>query len=263
MTESELRNRNPWKEVAEMYNTHDILYSQAENKVCACDRDMIEEFNKTAEDKHQYKLNVPAYPWYGNPLTAKVIVLSLNPGYVEKESVIAKILQQLPTGLVKGYTEHLRKILTFDCQTFMPENRGTGPDEPDNRDIANAHNSWYWEDRLKKGFVNVENGPTFEQVNRRFAVIQYIGYSSVKYHPFKGNKRLPSQDFTRDLIQYIVSNNKDTLFIVARKVDMWKKLLGDIWTDDRFIVSSDYLGQRFTPGILKESHPRIIAAFKA
>lgn len=128
--------------------------------------------------------------------------------------------------------------------------------------MANIHNSWYWKDRLIAGFVNDNTGLKFDVINGKFAVIEYIGYSSEKFQPFKRNKLLPSQLYTRKLIQYIVSNNKDTIFIVSRNVKIWKDFLGDIWDDNRFIVSSDYLGQRFTPKILKENYQKVISAFK-
>lgn len=130
------------------------------------------------------------------------------------------------------------------------------------RDLANLHQSWYWEDRITNAFVTQETGLTFEDVNSNFAVIQYIGYSSKKYSPFKKGIILPSQYYTRQLIEYILMN-KETLFIVPRNVQMWKQFLGNLWNEERFIISKDYLGQRFTKSILgKEAFERVVKAFK-
>ncbi|MDE5809846.1 MAG: hypothetical protein K2M25_01555 [Muribaculaceae bacterium] len=263
MTEKELRCDNPWIDVAKQYEGSEFLYSKSKEFVCDSDKGIIEDFNKSAKKENKYKLNVPAYPWYGNPLKANVIVLSLNPGYIEKESVIAKVIQYIPEEYTKGYTEHLRKILTLDCEEFLPPKLGA--DNMTYRDLANLHQSWYWEDRLIKAFVNEETGPKFEDVNKKFAVIQYIGYSSEKYATLKKGIKLPSQEFTRQLIEYILKNNPNAIFIVARNKGMWSNFLGSLWGEykERFIESKDYLGQRFTKNILgNDAYEKVINAFK-
>lgn len=263
LTEEELKSLNPWLDVVPKYIGSEFLYSNKNELVCDDDKEIIEEFNKQIrKEEYEYKLNVPAYPWYGNPLKANVIVLSLNPGYVEKESVIARMIQYIPERYSEGYTEHLRKILTLDCGGFLPQELGAKG--MTYRDLANVHQSWYWEDRLTNAFVNENIGLNFEDVNRKFAVIQYIGYSSKKYAPFKNGTLLPSQLYTRQLIEYILCNNRNAVFIVARNVNMWKRFLGDLWDDNRFIVSKDYLGQRFTENILgSEAFTKVIKAFKS
>ena len=261
MTEEDIRKTNPWKAVADQYVGNSFLYNETEEYVCKDDKEMIETFNRTAKQEHKYRLKVPAYPWYGNPLEAKVIVLSLNPGYVERESIIGKILMRLPAGLEEGYAIHLRSMLTFDCHSFLPDDIET-PDVT-YRDLANLHQSWYWIDRLEKAFVNNDTKLTIDNVLDRFAVIEYLGYSSKKYKAFNGSALLPSQKYTKQLIQYILHNNTDTIFIVPRNVKTWQNFLGTMWTDDRFIVSKDYLGQRFTKDILGDDYEKVIAAFKS
>ena len=263
MTEEDIRRTNPWRVVADQYVGNDFLYNENEEYVCGDDKEMIDTFNLSAAPENKYYLNVPVYPWYGNPLKAKVIVLSLNPGYVERESVIGKILRLLPTGLVEGYAIHLRSMLTFDCHSFLPDDIGNP--NVTYRDLANLHQSWYWIDRLEKAFVNDDTKLTIDNVLDRFAVIEYLGYSSKKYKAFKGGALLPSQKYTRQLIQYILHNNRGTIFIVPRNVKTWQNFLGTMWINnsDRFIVSKDYLGQRFTKGILGPDYEKVIAAFKS
>ena len=272
LTEEELKSLNPWGKVSEQYKENaKFLYDEENTEyVCNDDRELIKKFNEDVKDKEkQYKLNVPAYPWYGNPLTAKVILLSLNPGYVERESKIAKLIQLLPPEYTEGYTRHLCQMLTFECSGFLPEDTG-GQKGLTYRDLANIHQSYYWYDRLCKAFVDDEKdnktGLTFDEINSRFAVIQYVGYSSVKYAPFEKNERLYSQDYTQKLIQYILQNHEDTIFIVARHVKEWRKFLKDLWDKDRFIVSTAYGGQYFTRKCFKEEEEKkfdkIIEAFK-
>lgn len=153
MTEKELRDCNPWREVADLSAGNDFLLSDKHNLVCSDDKEMIETFNASAKPEHKYHLNIPAYPWYGNPLTAKVIVLSLNPGYDERQSKIAAMYKMLPQGLVEGYAIHLRSMLTFDCYSFLPED--FGPHGVTTRDLANIHQGYYWQDRLTRSESNV------------------------------------------------------------------------------------------------------------
>ena len=264
LTEEELKSRNPWLNVAEKYEGSKFLYSDTIDFVCDSDKEIIEEFNKQIKKEYEYKLNVPAYPWYGNPLKANVIVLSLNPGYVEKESVIAKVIQHLDESFTKGYTEHLRKMLTLECDEFLPPKLGAKG--VTYRDLANLHQSWYWEDRLTKAFVNDETGLNFEDVNKKFAVIQYVGYSSKKYAPLKKGTLLESQKFTRQLIEYILRNNQNARFIMARNVNMWENFLGSLMEEnqEKFIRSNDYLGQRFTKNILgDDAFTKVVEAFKS
>lgn len=284
MTEQEIKNKNPWKEVAQKYKGTDFLYDYTEEFICKADRKLIEQFNAQMDDaskkyenqndiKHNgnvdpkdftYNLNVPVYPWYGNPLKSNVIVLSLNPGYVEKETLIAKVLQNLPLNITNGYIEHLRKMLTFEVDSFLPE--PNGQNGLTSRDLANLHQSFYWEDRLTKAFVNKETNLNFEDVNSKFAIIQYIGYSSKKYKSFKKNECLPSQIYTRDLIQYILEHNKNAIFIISRQKQNWETFLKPLYeaNKDRFVESKDYLGQRFSKKILgKEKYDKVVEAFKS
>lgn len=264
LTTEELRIKNPWQQVIAKYVGNGFLCQEKDDLVLDQDESMIREFNSSVEKQFQYRLNVPVFPWYGNPLSAKVIVLSLNPAYTDHQAKICKVLMNLPANQLEGFPIHLRSMLTFDCQGFLP-NDGGNP-EMTYRDLANIHQTWYWWDRLQKGFVNDETGLDMNAVVDKFAIIQYVAYSSEKYKPFKGGKLLPSQHFTKQLIQYILYNTEDTIFIVPRNVKVWKKFLGSLWTGNerRFITTTDYFGQRLTKGVMKDDdYGKIIKAFKS
>ena len=255
---------NPWVDVANKYKESDFLFSRNEQFICEADKKIIEDFNKTVDEEYQYILNVPAYPWYGNPLKANVIILSLNPGYVEKEITISKFLQKLPLEFTEGFIDHLRKMLTFEVDGFLPMK--LGKNGIFFRDLANILQSWYWEDRFIKEFNNNETELTYEEINSKFSVIQFIGYSSKKYKAFKKNQLLPSQEYTKNLIHQIVKHNKNAIFIIARHKKIWKNFCGKLWEDNsnRFIETHDYLGQRFTKEILgQESYSKIVDALKS
>jgi hypothetical protein len=98
------------------------------------------------------------------------------------------------------------------------------------RDAHCMLDDWYWYDifkdfRKKAGLPeeNDENDVIFNNVS----VVQYIGYLSKSWKSLP--KFLPSQRFTRMLIHYL-SLNTDTLFVVSRSEELWKRLIGEeIW----------------------------------
>lgn len=256
MTKEEFTQTNPWLEIANQYLNPRILLSDKEY-VLRADRKMIEEFNQTAKNEDvKYNLHLPVYPWYGNPLTTKVIVLSQNPAWNEKQDEIAKVLQCLPDKQLKLFSDHLRDMLKFKVDGFLPSKEET--DGISGRVLANLHMSWYWENKLKSAFGE----SNLETVISKFAIIQYIGYSSKKFQAFKGEKCLPSQNFTKQLIQFILHNNDDAVFIVPRNIERWKNFLGTIWTSnkEKFIEGKAYRSQSLN-AISGEDKKKVMTAF--
>lgn len=262
MNEFELTENNPWSNVALKYKGNSFLLSDNEIFVCDEDRPMIEEFNNSVKrDEYKYKLNLPVYPWYGNPLSAKVIVLSQNPAWNEKqdEIVLEMVTENHPA--LKGFTDHLRYMLDFKCSGFLPSDESINGKSP--RDLANKHMSCYWQNRLVGAFANNQIGLTIDDILDRFAIIQYVGYSSKKYKPFKKDALLPSQYYTKQLIEFILRQHPDTVFIVPRNVKRWKAFLGDLWNvfSDRFIVGIHYRSQSLKT-MSDNDKEKVIKAFK-
>ena len=269
----ELKKRNPWMEFSKNYQGVEFLYSDEKKYLCDCDKGILESYNEGKSEEDKFVLGVPAFPWYGNPLTAKVIILSLNPAYNDRQKKIIKMIQRLDSNVTKGFTDHLRNMLTFDVNSFLP----TKDDEKDglsSRDIANIHQSWYWQNKLIKAFISREDKDNnddkknpekileeFENINNKVALIQLVPYSS-KYKPhLKVSEdnglslgkfgKIPSWDFTRDLIEYILTTKEDVIFIVARSEKEWKSLIGtDLWNKHekrhRFVLSNNYRSQYFS-----------------
>lgn len=227
MTEKELRDCNPWKTMV----LHE-LYSSDEDYVIDGDRSEVFSFNDRIGDdvKNRLILNVPPEPWQGNPLKAKVIFLTLNPGYVERvNKKLAKILQRDST-VLKRMLHFKMQTLRLEATSFMPS---SNDEEPIGfRDSISMLGDWYWEDRLKMLLdVLRENDKnyTMDKFYEKVAIIQYHAYTSEKYEkvfPPRG-KSLVSQDYTKKLIGYIADNNPDTIFVIMRSVSRWKDFLGE------------------------------------
>ncbi len=276
---SEIKEMNKW-DVKEIYRGEsDILYKEGEFFAHSKDREALKKFNakidreteiypeddnetrtkKKDKSKQKFNLNIPVFPWYGNPLTAKVIVLSLNPACNERQDKISQIIQKLPIPAKDGFLNHLRKMLTFEVDGFLP------PDDKNEgsvtaRDLANLHQSWYWENRFKKAFPDID----FEEINKKFAVIEYIPYSS-EVEPKGFKEELESQKYTKELIRWIYENS-NSLFIVARCKKKWISLLSeikDIENDDRFIFPAPNRCQSLSEKTLKKDYIRVKEAFES
>lgn len=231
--EENIRDQNPWAEVAGMYDDKqtDCLYSENMRYVCGFDEADVEKFNGKLRrnDKDRLVINIPAEPWQGNPFKAKLVILSLNPGYVPAVNcTLAKLLQS-DDYLRKGIIEFKKKTLLFESGSFLPEeNENEFPISV--KDAVNMLGDWYWEKKFSslKNDTKLEDSEFFKQV----AIVQYCAYSSITATIAMSFR---SQKFTVNLIDYISSCKKDTLFLVLRSVNRWKELF--VRYDSNFFAS--------------------------
>lgn len=254
ITEKELKEANKWLETVEQFKGIDALYDITEKEyLYPGDESHIHKFNdRHQKDNKRFVLNTIPYPWLGNPLKAKVIILSQNPGWVESSGkVIALMLQQIPE-VANELMEFFKNTYSLRGNSFMPEDRNAKFGITI-RDAFNAMGDWYWKKRLH--FL-IDAGVNEETLYDNIALIQYLPYSSVSFAALPKNTILPSQKFTKTLIDYIQSNNKETVFVVLRAVGLWEGFLGDTWTslkeDGRIITHEDraYRSQYISPNCL-------------
>ena len=238
-TEELFGTKNPWEEVADMYNWQekDCLFSKKACYVCEGDKKEIDEFNEKLEKtlkgkdkkaqqeilKDKIVTNIPAEPWWGNPLTARLIILSLNPGYVpEVNEKLAKLLQS-NDAVREQLISFKAKTLRLEADSFLP------PD--DNlckpvscKDAVNMLGDWYWYRMLKR--VRTEVGIDEDEFFKKIALIEYHGYSSeTSNRTFPLRKQyLKSQEFIRELIHYVAQKD-NVRFLIMRSAEKWKELL--------------------------------------
>lgn len=232
-------NENPWLKVAKKYNPDeaDCLFSENKYYVCEKDEAMIDEYNKKLEEalvgkdekaqreilKDKIIKNIPAEPWWGNPLTARLIILSLNPGYVpEVNKKLAKLLQSNDT-IRKQLINFKAKTLRLEADSFLPPHDEQA--EPIScKDAVNMLGDWYWYKKLKS--LREEVGIDEDEFFKKIALIEYHGYSSEtsnRTFPLR-KKYLESQEFVRDMIYYIAQKD-NVRFLVMRSTEKWKGLL--------------------------------------
>lgn len=226
MTEQELLAQNPWIEVAKMYNPDeaDCLFSNTRQYVCSSDLPEIEKFNSKLKpyDTDTIITNIPAEPWSGNPLTANLIILSLNPGYVPEVNKTLALLLQSNKQIRKSIIEFKRDTLLLKAKSFMAEEDGANPIS--SKDAVNMLGDWYWYKKLKqlKDDVGLDEDAFF----RKIALIEFHGYSSqTSNHIFPiRNKYLETQLFIKKMIWYLAEKD-DVRFLIMRSENKWENLL--------------------------------------
>ena len=234
MTEEQLKSKNPWKEVADMYdyNNDKCLYSENNNYVCACDQDAINMYNEKAKGtKDEIITRIPAEPWWGNPLKARLIILSLNPGYVPEVNKTLALLMQSNDAIRFQTIAYKAKTLRLAVNSFLPVKEDDVIDAPVScRDCINMLGDWYWVKMLRQLQKDVEKkNPMIdeEEFYKQIALIEYCGYSSetAKLSLPKSESEEGSYVFLKKLISHI-SKKEDILFLIMRDADRWDGLLG-------------------------------------
>lgn len=262
-TDRDILNANHWNIVADECHGNEALYSEIHEYIYPGDKPFIKRYNSSASDKTRFVVNAVPYPFQGNPLSAKVIILSLNPGYVPRvNDYFAKILQHFPQ-LAEGVMCFLRENLQLLVHDFMPDVHCASDKHPNYQDAYNMFGDWYWYDILSKWTTE---GLAMEDIFSNVALIQYISYASEKAKDLPKDCVLPSQIFAKKMIRHI-ANTKDAIFVVPRAVRKWSKLLGSTWqrleNEGRLIIGKNPLSQHLTAkNIGEEQYRKIINHLK-
>lgn len=222
----ELKENNPWKDI-----TVDTLWSDNAKYVTSDDKEVVVKYNKDNKGKAtRFRLEIPPEPWQGNPLEAKVIILTLNPGYVDNANrLIAKLLEKSID--VKALCKFKNEVLHLNAKSMMPPKATNSNDVISTWEAFNMLGDWYWVRMLRElREAYVGNDPQKEDVfYQKFSIVEYCPYSSEK---FCDVPKLKSMKFTKLLINGI-KNDPDKLFIIMRGEKFWKTLLGkDVITNN-------------------------------
>lgn len=258
MTKEELLDKNPWKEIAENIdprNEH-CLYHKNNKYVVKDDECIIDDFNKKTKNKEcEIILNTIPEPWKGNPLKANLIILSLNPGFVpEINKTLACLIQSVDSVRI-SLTKFRKETLELKRDSFFPDDGGVMPIS--NKEAEDMLCDWYWSSRLKE--LRRDTGLSESEFYKRVALIEFHGYSSSKYKKWYGEQYLNSQNFNKDLIEWICANRKDARFLILRSKTIWTDFLKDVYEKNtkRFLIKKkagqcQYLTRENLPDIYDE-----------
>ncbi len=165
----------------------------------ACDKETIKNFNIKASPNHKLQTQYFPEPYIGNPLTAKIILLNLNPGIDDDNS----IHQKSPIYLTNAIKNLAHASLQYPF-IFL-----------DNA-LKNLPGGVWWNKKLK----HLINDTSALKVANGIACIEYHGYPSKNYKHIVG---LPSVDYSKYLVEQAIK--RGALIIIMRGVKEWHSLV--------------------------------------
>ena len=196
-TKETLLKENPWRVLAEKIEKNGYMRLEKLNAY-ADDIPFIEEFNKrTKNPDHQLHTEILPYPFIGDVLGARVVLLMSNPGYKVSSNIEAH---------EKMSDEEKRFVIRAQTQAMLLEDRAIFYSGPEYKPF-NDEQDWYW---AKKTRIIREAVPGAET---KIAAVQLMAYHSRRYKPFPAKMGLlPSQEYTKRLVKYLI-DKKDVVFV--------------------------------------------------
>lgn len=177
-------------------------------------------------------------PWYGNPMTARIIILGNMPEYDDFVVRCSNIVLSREPLLAEEVQGLVRRWMCLGGEGMV--------DEKEFGDsglmISEAYNSptyRHWINEISKLAVELEIEP--HELLKNVAVINANAYYSVGGSDPLVAGLLPSQYYLRLLVNYLVNTKKDRpLFIIPSKGlhKVWKKILG-YWIENDVMLTQD------------------------
>lgn len=192
-TKETLLKENPWRVLAEKIEKNGYMRLEKLNAY-ADDIPFIEEFNERTKNEPEYQLHteILPYPFIGDVLGARVVLLMSNPGYKVSSNIEAH---------EKMSDEEKRFVIRAQTQAMLLEDRAIFYSGPEYKPF-NDEQDWYW---AKKTRIIREAVPGAET---KIAAVQLMAYHSRKYKPFPAKMGLlPSQEYTKRLVKYLIDKN--------------------------------------------------------
>ena len=185
--------KNPWIEVVEDIDESNYILKQ-ENEI-------IEKFNNRTDDRYKIHTKIMPAPFMGNVLESPIVLLTLNPGYDEKEA--DKEYYDRFKSYWKNEIQHIPSIPELPLFCLNDEY---------------IKYSDYWMNKLKP-LITVTSK---KKVAENISVIQYFPYHSKKYKNIP--KRildgyLNSQEYNFHLVRKAI--DRKALIIVLRSKRLW------------------------------------------
>lgn len=232
---------NPWKNTtSEIYNGEEIIVATADLKyikkllnskkyppVDKVDDDDKGKTKKAAKEKYKLRLNVYPQHFVGDIDNAKIIILSLNPGYsTEYYDAYKNITNKNGTNYEQIIKENLEMKQPF-FHAF---------------ELANESDLGYWGNKMKcwvEGYDKKDNEELIEslkKITEDIALAEFFPYHSISYNGMydklgKGtspnsNRKikdyLPTQKFLFEKIKKRIDDkNDEVIIILTRSFAKW------------------------------------------
>jgi hypothetical protein len=179
---------NPWAQLSEQ-TLHPIL---------ACDQRQITQHNgAVTPDYRIIEQSIPE-PYIGNPMTARVILLGLNPGHSDADA--------------QDYTREDFRAALFNNLRQTPQ---AYPFYPLNPAFANTGAGKWWTQRLRR--LVSDSGLQPAVMSERLMVIEWFPYHSRKFS--RPERLLPSQAYSFQLASQLMAQGR--LVVRMRSRRLW------------------------------------------
>ena len=232
---------NPWKNTtSEIYNGEEIIVATADLKyikkllnskkyppVDKVDDDANEKTKKAAKEKYKLRLNVYPQHFVGDIDNAKIIILSLNPGYsTEYYDAYKNITNKNGT----NYEQIIKENLEMKRPSFHAF------------ELANESDLGYWGNKMKcwvEGYDKKDNEELIEslkKITEDIALAEFFPYHSISYNDMydklgkstssNSNRKikdyLPTQKFLFEKIKKRIDDkNDEVIIILTRSFAKW------------------------------------------
>ena len=227
---------NPWKNTtSEIYNGEEIIVATADLKyikkllnskkyppVDKVDDDANEKTKKAAKEKYKLRLNVYPQHFVGDIDKAKIIILSLNPGY--------------STEYYDAYKNRINKNGT-KYEQIIKENLEMKRPSFHAFELANESDLGYWGNKMKcwvEDYDKKDNKKIIEslkKITEDIALAEFFPYHSISYNGMydklgKGtspnsNRKikdyLPTQKFLFEKIKKRIDDKNDKVIIILTR----------------------------------------------
>lgn len=227
---------NPWIDTtSEVYNGEEIIVATADLKyikklldskkyppVDKVDDDANEKTKKAAKEKYKLQLNVYPQHFVGDIDKAKIIILSLNPGY--------------STEYYDAYKNRINKNGT-KYEQIIKENLEMKRPSFHAFELANESDLGYWGNKMKcwvGGYDKKDNEEIIEslkKITENIALAEFFPYHSISYNGMydklgKGtspnsNRKikdyLPTQKFLFEKIKKRIADKNDKVIIILTR----------------------------------------------
>ena len=232
---------NPWKNTtSEIYNGEEIIVATADLKyikkllnskkyppVDKVDDDADEKIKKSAKEKYKLRLNVYPQHFVGDIDNAKIIILSLNPGYDTKYYNAYK-------NSINNNGINYEQIIKENLEMKRPFFHAF--------ELANESDLGYWGNKMKcwvEGYDKKDNEELIEslkKITKDIALAEFFPYHSISYNGMydklgKGtspnsNRKikdyLPTQKFLFEKIKKRIDDkNNEVIIILTRSFAKW------------------------------------------
>lgn len=225
--------QNPWRNFPE--NSPFVL---------KIDEHFVEQYNANAKPEHKLQTSVMPTPYNGGLDAAKVVFLSLNPGY--------DILDNFRTEEYrKAIRENLADPYGYDNFVYLDKNFSS---LNVNGNIITDPGYEWWKKRTR--WLIDRCG----EIKGRFMALEWFPYASKEFK--KPKEIFPSQRFTFDLVREAIRRGK--LIVIFRGRSNWFDSVPGLEKYDNLLKLSSNQNICVSPGNLKDNgFEKIVAAMNS